>query len=83
MLTAKTGKDGYIVVRQGVESDVTAIAAPVKVGHRVVASHSSVIPSYRLNSDQVARIGALLVSEASSIIAPPGAVHSLEEETPA
>lgn len=71
------GANGYAVVRQGVESDVTAIAAPVLAGHRTVAVLSSVVPSYRINEEQIERIGDLLVAEAKSIIGAPGTPSDL------
>ncbi|MDN4639989.1 IclR family transcriptional regulator C-terminal domain-containing protein [Agreia sp. PsM10] len=75
VLSGETDASGFVVVRQGVEDDVTAIAVPVMVGARVIAALSSVIPSYRLRDEQVAHIGELLRVEAGSIVFPP-AVHS-------
>jgi IclR family acetate operon transcriptional repressor len=75
VLSGETDASGFVVVRQGVEDDVTAIAVPVMVGTRVIAALSSVIPSYRLRDEQVAHIGELLRVEAGSIVFPP-AVHS-------
>ncbi|WP_112134676.1 IclR family transcriptional regulator [Glycomyces dulcitolivorans] len=74
VLRGESKDGGYIVVKQGVEEDVTAIAAPVLAGKRVAAALSSVIPSYRVGDEQIERIGRLLVREASSIIGapPPG-----------
>jgi IclR family acetate operon transcriptional repressor len=75
VLSGETDDSGFVVVRQGVEDDVTAIAVPVTVGARVIAALSSVIPSYRLRDEQVAHIGELLRVEAASLVFPP-AVHS-------
>ncbi|WP_045074887.1 IclR family transcriptional regulator [Psychromicrobium lacuslunae] len=58
----------YIVVTDGVEADVTAIAAPVVVGGRIVAALSVVAPSYRITSAEANRIGALVAAEATSIL---------------
>lgn len=71
VLLGETPPAGYVVVRQGVEDDVTAIAAPVIVGNRIVAALSSVIPSYRLSEEQAVRIGGLLLAQSRSIISPP------------
>lgn len=80
VLRGEAGTEGYAVIKQGVEDDVTAIAAPVLVGDRVVAALSSVIPSYRVGEAQIERIGRLLVEESASIItAPSTAAPSLEE----
>ncbi|MGG7510186.1 IclR family transcriptional regulator [Plantibacter sp. YIM 135249] len=73
VLTGDVDPIGYTIVRQGVESDVTAIAVPVMIGHRIVAALSSVVPSYRVSDEQIARIGELLITEAGSIIAAPAA----------
>ncbi|WP_394938994.1 IclR family transcriptional regulator [Psychromicrobium sp. YIM B11713] len=64
------GSKGYIVVTDGVEADVTAIASPVVVGGRTVAALSVVAPSYRISAVDAERIGALLAAEASSILNP-------------
>ncbi|GEB46786.1 IclR family transcriptional regulator [Microbacterium testaceum] len=76
VLAGETGLEGYVVVTQGVEDDVTAIAAPVVVGGRVVASLSVVVPSYRTTAAKTAEIGRLLLVESRSI----GAVSDLEGE---
>jgi urocanate hydratase len=80
VLSGETPSAGYIVVRQGVEDDVTAIAVPVMVGKRIAAALSSVVPSYRLRDDQVDRIGDLLVTEAASILLPPTASRTAVKE---
>ncbi|PNW09194.1 IclR family transcriptional regulator [Microbacterium sp. AG157] len=76
VLAGETGLEGYVVVTQGVEDDITAIAAPVVVGGRVVASLSVVVPSYRTTAAKTAEIGRLLLVESRSI----GAVSDLEGE---
>ncbi|WP_235282327.1 IclR family transcriptional regulator [Microbacterium sp. SA39] len=60
-LTGLTPAIGYVTVEQGVESDVTAIAAPIHSGARVVAALSLVIPSYRMTKDLATSYGDLLV----------------------
>ncbi len=83
VLEGETGDAGYIVVTQGVEDDVTAIAAPVLVGGRVVASLSVVVPSYRTSDVKNASIGRLLVAESQSILAYPElSAATAERETP-
>ena len=61
---------GYVVMRSAIEPDVTAIAAPV---HRpaprggrpsAIATISVVGPTYRIDDEQAARIGALVSAEA-------------------
>lgn len=59
---------GYVIVRHGIEPDVTAIAAPVTIGDRIAASLSVVVPSYRINEEQAERIGGLVAAEALGIL---------------
>lgn len=61
--------EGYVVMERGIETDVTAIAAPVRSEHRVVASMSIVVPSYRVYDNDVARFGAALVAATARISA--------------
>lgn len=68
VLRGETPEAGYVVVSDGVEPDVTAIAAPVRVGERVVASLSVVAPSYRISSEQAQRIGLRVAVEARNIL---------------
>jgi IclR family acetate operon transcriptional repressor len=69
VLRGSIGDDGYTVAERGVESDVTAVAAPVRSNHRIVAALSIVVPSYRITDDDVARYGRLLVAETDRISA--------------
>jgi IclR family acetate operon transcriptional repressor len=62
--------EGFVVVRDGVEADVTAIAAPVSPGGRAVAALSVVVPSYRISEAEAHRIGALVAREASALLTP-------------
>jgi DNA-binding IclR family transcriptional regulator len=69
VLDGSIGDTGYTVVERGVESDVTAIAAPIRSDHRIVAALSIVVPSYRVTGGDVVRYGELLVARANSISA--------------
>lgn len=80
VLLGEADASDYVVVRQGVEDDVTAIAVPIVVGKRVVAALSSVIPSYRLRDEQASRIGELLVAEAASILSAADGGTNAEEQ---
>jgi IclR family acetate operon transcriptional repressor len=69
VLTGQTPASGYVVVERGVETDVTALAAPIRSEQRVVAALSLVIPSYRVTPTDIARYGPLLVRAAGSVSA--------------
>ncbi|WP_104134785.1 MULTISPECIES: IclR family transcriptional regulator [unclassified Cryobacterium] len=62
VLLGRTPSDGYVVVDQGIEPDVTAIAAPIYSDDRIVASLSLVIPSYRITPRDRAQYGRALVA---------------------
>jgi len=62
-LDGDVGEHGYCVVSDGVERDVTAIAAPIRVGERVVGALSVVVPSYRITPESIEHIGHLLQVE--------------------
>ncbi|WP_277211164.1 IclR family transcriptional regulator [Isoptericola croceus] len=66
-LTGAVPAGSWALVRSGVESDVTAIAAPIRVGRRVVAALSLVVPSYRLGEEDASRYGALIVAEVAAL----------------
>lgn len=58
----------YVVVADGVEPDVTSIAAPVIAGDRVVAALSCLVPDYRLqDATRAGEIGATLSCEGAQI----------------
>ncbi|WP_026553343.1 IclR family transcriptional regulator [Arthrobacter sp. H20] len=59
---------GYVVVRNGIEPDVTAVAAPVMIGDRIAASLSVVVPSYRISESQAETLGQLVSTEALGIL---------------
>jgi len=81
-LTGRTPDAGYITVERGVESDVTAIAAPVRSGARVVAALSLVIPSYRMTDDLVVRYGELLVAATDRLSTDLASVGNVPAVTP-
>lgn len=58
---------GFVVVQNVVESDVTAIAAPIRSQARVVAALSLVVPSYRVTPAVVDQHGSLLAEAAAGI----------------
>lgn len=78
VLRGGAGAGPYTVVKQGVEDDVTAIAAPIVVGGRIVAALSSVVPSYRIDDVRIERIGRLLADEASGLLGGTAAQTSTE-----
>jgi len=69
VLAGQTPAEGYVALEHGIEADVTAIAAPIYSEHRVVASMSIVVPSYRVHATDVARFGAALVAATSRVSA--------------
>lgn len=58
---------GYVVVESRVEADVTAISAPIRAGHRVVAALSILVPTYRIDQVKAARFGQLLLEAAQQV----------------
>ncbi len=59
---------GFVVTRATLEPDVTAVAAPVFGAEaRIVAALSVTSPSYRVDTDRIARTGAWLVREADEM----------------
>lgn len=71
-LQGGAGEKGYCVVSDGVERDVTAVAVPITVGDRVVGSLSVVVPSYRITTSSIERIGQILSGEAQQLYATQG-----------
>lgn len=73
-LSGAVGEEGYAVVGQAVEPDVTAVAAPIAIpatadsDPQIVAALSVVAPSYRMTSDVVDRTGRLVAAEAEDIL---------------
>lgn len=62
-------EEGFVWVERGIEKDVTAIAAPVRAGRRVVAALSLVVPSYRITPPDIFRCGQLVLHEAQDLSA--------------
>ncbi|MBC7442769.1 MAG: IclR family transcriptional regulator [Ramlibacter sp.] len=69
VLAGQTPATGYVVVERGVETDVTALAAPIRSEANVVAALSLVIPSYRVTPADIARYGPLLARAATQVSA--------------
>lgn len=63
----------YTVVADGVEADVTAVAAPVMVGPKIAAALSIVAPSYRTTTRAAQDLGDRVAREAQKLFAAPGA----------
>lgn len=69
VLLGRVDAGGYVAVADAVESDVTAVAAPVMAGSRVVAALSIVAPSYRTDPAAAARLGDLVAARAAALLA--------------
>lgn len=72
VLLGQVEPGAFIVVADGVEPDVTAVAAPVMVGSKVAAALSIVAPSYRTTAEAAQELGALIAGEATRLFATPG-----------
>lgn len=68
VLEGATPARGFAVVRSGVEDDVTAVAAPVRAGGRIVAALSIVAPSYRVDEVKALHIGEHVMAAANSVL---------------
>jgi DNA-binding IclR family transcriptional regulator len=67
-LRGDLGPEGFVSTRRTVESDVTAIAAPVRgPAGTVVAAISVTGPTFRISDDDIGRIGHLVVEHASEL----------------
>lgn len=66
-LTTDMGAGEFAVVSSGVETDVTAIAAPIKAGEETLAALSMVVPNYRLDGDTAQRFGVLIADRAADL----------------
>lgn len=66
--------EGWTVLADGVEPDITALAAPVRRGGLVVAAMSLLVPTYRADPDTVARHGAALAEASAQVSELLGAV---------
>ena len=67
VLLGRVPERGYVVLRSGVEPDVTAIAAPIRRPGGVAGALSIVGPDYRLDQETAERHGRLLAREAASV----------------
>lgn len=67
VLQGNTPDAGYVVVEKTIEEDVTAICAPVRVDGRVVAAMSTLVPTYRLDTDKRHRCGQALVRATTAV----------------
>jgi len=64
-LSGRTGPEGYVVKRDTLERDVTAVAVPVAgADGRIAAALSITGPSFRISEDDAHRFGRLLLAEA-------------------
>lgn len=68
VLREEVGEQGYVVNRSTLEPDVTAVAAPVRLGE-VIASLSVVGPTYRITDYEAAGFGIELVKHARDLAA--------------
>lgn len=66
-LTGQTPASGFVVVERGIERDVTAIAAPIAVGPRVIASLSILVPTYRIDDRTTQQYGQLIAGAAGRL----------------
>lgn len=67
VLLGQVADGSFTVVTSGVEQDVVAIATPVTVRGKVLASVSMIVPAYRTNEEKIADFGSKLVATASEI----------------
>jgi urocanate hydratase len=70
-MRSRTGAEGFVSMRSGVEADVAAVAAPV---HRAAAAEPAVIgvinvvgPSYRLDDQRLREVGLVVAREARAL----------------
>ncbi|MFD1213085.1 IclR family transcriptional regulator [Arthrobacter sp. GCM10027362] len=70
-LQGKVEPGSFIVVAEGVEPDITAVAAPVMAGSKVVAALSVVAPSYRTTPEAARTLGTVVAAEAGRLFAAP------------
>lgn len=81
VLTRPVPAENFVVMRNGVETDVTAIAAPVSPGGRAVAALSVVVPSYRISEAGARAVGALVAREAAGLLS--ASFESIDQAGPA
>lgn len=77
-LLGKVGASGYVALRNTIEADVTAVAAPVHgAAGRIVAAFSVTGPSYRIDEDRLRQFGGLVAAQAKLASAELGATPHL------
>jgi IclR family transcriptional regulator, acetate operon repressor len=72
----------FAIVANGVEPDITAVAAPVLAGSKVVAALSVVAPSYRTTEEAARSLGELVAAEAGRLFANPTVVDPAATTAP-
>ncbi|MET1156166.1 helix-turn-helix domain-containing protein [Arthrobacter sp.] len=70
-LSGRVGRGTFTVMADSVEADVTAVAAPVFAGDKVVAALSIVAPSYRTTTEAAEKFGLLLAEQAGALFTEP------------
>ncbi|MDR1295450.1 MAG: helix-turn-helix domain-containing protein [Bifidobacteriaceae bacterium] len=60
VLREEVPASGYVAVARGVEDDVTAICAPIRLRERTVAALSLLVPSYRVDGERTEDLGVRL-----------------------
>ncbi|HLT27116.1 MAG TPA: IclR family transcriptional regulator [Zeimonas sp.] len=82
-LLGRAGAAGYVAMRDTLERDVTAVAAPVHDARgRIVAALSITGPSFRISDDDLVRFGKLVADAARAASLQLGAPGALLAETP-
>jgi IclR family acetate operon transcriptional repressor len=66
-LLGRVPEVGFVIFRSGVESDVTAIAAPIRRPGGIAGALSIVGPDYRLDRPTTERYGRFLAREAAAV----------------
>lgn len=69
VMRGETPESGYVALENTIEDDVTAISAPIAVGGRVVAAMSTLVPTYRIDDQRLARCGEALVQATAQVAA--------------
>lgn len=75
-LSGQVNRGRFTVMADSVEADVTAVAAPVFAGDKVVAALSIVAPSYRTTAEAAERFGQLLAEQAGTLFTGPAPLQA-------
>lgn len=67
VLRGETPEEGYVVLQNTVEDDVTAICSPIVVSGNTLAAMSTLVPTYRLDAKRQIRCGKALVAATAKI----------------